>query len=270
VEVNVPPLDGPHDAYNRNALYFECTACLTDQDGKPGIGANLLPGLLSEDYSKLTYLLLRSPSVRLSIWNDNKTDFPWVSGRAYPEGDVSTNVMSGLKKYINMDMAFEPLYEVQPNSGLYAAHFIGRLPILAILAGEMKLGRVTRDNGASERQFVNTSAEVRWKGAFCLLGAILGVLMLLIATVIIWCRHVFVREDDSYLSAARLLKSAMENVKKGSVATGSDIAEHLGENGMRMRYGARKRSRKIEMYVVDLSEDATLPFPRGQYDRVIE
>ncbi|KAF2262562.1 hypothetical protein CC78DRAFT_606095 [Lojkania enalia] len=262
---NITPLDyselsNPPSAYYlgyteklvRNATYFECTTCLTDQKNKPGLGSDVLFGLPSVNASMTAGLLLELGAFE-RVYEDyargNGTSF---SVRQYPGMNKNLHFMNDRDNAVHSGVEENaPRTSVPLEAELYAAHVAARLPILAIIGADSQLPRVTREKGASERPFVNTVLEVRWKRTVAVLASILAGQVIAIAVVKFMCRRVFIRDHDSYLSLARLMKTVMEKKVVGrSTDSGKDLAQFLKDEGVIMRYGTR--SIEDGYYEVDL------------------
>jgi hypothetical protein len=104
------------------------------------------------------------------------------------------------------------------------------------------------------------------------LVGILGVLLLSILVVAVYCRKILIPDRDSYLSVARLLRTAMNTVEHNSTSLGKKLAGCIDEdNEVRMRYGAIRTTRTIdeeEVYKIDLwkEDDFVDDFPEGFYE----
>ncbi|RVD80415.1 uncharacterized protein DFL_008312 [Arthrobotrys flagrans] len=244
-------------ARNRTGTYFECTTCLTDENNRLGIGTDLLHGLAPGNSSYTANLLLFVGTFEIFY------TYSWAASlamRFYSSLGRAPGFLNNLD--VNLTGEF-PRGKVSSYAELYAAHLAARLPLLAIIGAETKLPKVPRDMGASERPFVNVVLEVRWPRAIGVLAAISVGQLVVIAVVIFACRKVFIRDHDSYLSIARLMKTAMEKVEGNSTDTGRELAEHLGNKEVRMRYGTRLKESGI--YEVDLWNDVDKSFPNAMY-----
>ncbi|KAK6496291.1 hypothetical protein TWF481_002316 [Arthrobotrys musiformis] len=240
------------------ATYFECTTCLTSRNNERGIGADVLHGLPPGNTSYLANLLLAlGPSEHYY-----QTDSPdSLLIRRYPSINRIEQFVNALEYEIPVD---QPRADVPVYSELHSANIAARLPILAIMGAEMILPKVTRDGGPSERPFVDVILTVRWSSVIAVLLAIIVGQLLIIIIVILYCRKVLVRDNNSYLSLARLMKSAMEKVDGRSTDTGVELAEYLETKNVRMRYGTRNTD-KAGVYEVDLWNDVKNSFPDGKY-----
>jgi hypothetical protein len=132
------------------------------------------------------------------------------------------------------------------------------------MGAERQLPRVPRERGAAELPFVVTSLEVKWTRAAA--GQLLAV-----AVVFYAARGVPVRDHDSFLSLARLLRTAVNTVEGGSAAGGEELAESIRETaGGGIRYGTRRvgdAETERERREVDLWNDVDGVFVLGEkYD----
>jgi hypothetical protein len=152
---------------------------------------------------------------------------------------------------------------------LHTAHLAARLPILAIMGAERQLPRVPREKGATEQPFIVTSLEVKWARAAGVLAAILAGQLLAVAVVFYASRGVLLRDHDSFLSVARLMRTAVNTIEGGSAAGGKDLAESIRETAGGIRYGTRRvcdAETKRERHEVDLWNDVDCVFCEGDYD----
>jgi hypothetical protein len=155
-----------------------------------------------------------------------------------------------------------PRVEVPMEAKLYAAHLAARLPLLAVIGADIQLPKVTREKGASERPFISVALEVKWRRAVAVLVSLFVGQLIAIAVVKIICRNVFLRDHDSFLSTARLLRTSMQKVEGLSMAPGKEIAEQLYSKDVVLRYGTREKG---DCYELDLCDDSTGRFPDAVY-----
>jgi hypothetical protein len=73
-----------------------------------------------------------------------------------------------------------------------------------------------------------------------------------------------VRDHDSHLAVAVLLRRAVDAAGGRSVDTGEELAARLGKKGVGMRYGTR-RGEGGGWREVDLWDDVEGSFPSGDY-----
>lgn len=153
---------------------------------------------------------------------------------------------------------------------LQAAHVTAWLPLLAIIGAETQLPRGAKDGGAQEQSCLTFAVENKWRRAVGVLVGILGWEILAIILVVRKCRGVPVRDHDSYFAAGRLLRSSLNKIKGGSMATGvelskaldADLARHHDRPGL--RYGWQNAA--DGGYEADLVKTGGgREFPRGPY-----
>ncbi|KAK6507928.1 hypothetical protein TWF481_006349 [Arthrobotrys musiformis] len=242
-----------------HATLYECTTCLSDQNNNPGVGDNLFHGLPAINSTATANLLLVF-GILERVWT--------YTSRYREESGLAIRIYSGKPRFAHFmnDLGAgyirTPPFNNKSESELFAAHLAARLPLFAVMGAETRLPKVARDDGATERLFVNVVVEVRWSRAIGVLIALLVGQLAAIAIVMIVCRKVFVRDHDSCLSIARLLRSAMGKVDGGSVNTGLEIAEYLEAMEVEMMYGSRGEG---DYRVVDLWNDIEKDFPDAVY-----
>jgi hypothetical protein len=253
----------------RNATVFECTTCLNDRDGEPGLGRDLLFNFPVGNLSYASGILLSfGPHDRIYQYSAGM-----FSAKEYGSQEHTMHFINNLNvlryKDVGDDWYRTP---VPAEYELHTAHLAARLPILAIMGAERQLPRVTRDRGASEQPFIVTSLEVKWGRAVAVLAAILAGQLLAVGVVVYASRGLLVRDHDSVLAAARLLRTAVNTVEGGSAARGKELAEGIreaaGPGGI--RYGTRRvrdEEADRERLEVDLWNDVESVFPEGEdYD----
>lgn len=248
-----------HNTENRevsDAALFECYTCTSHNDSMPGLGRVELSD--SMNYSVSNTLQ--------SVGSFEKEAYDGDKGyniRAYP--DVGTNAFASFP-YGQMpgdEESSDSMNSITPEANLYAAHLTARVPLLAVLGAEMRLPKVTRISGASERHFVDVRLRVEIKKTIAVLLCIFGGQVVAIGVVLFYCRNVFIRDYASSLSVARLLKTTMESVEGMSMHTGDEITRYLESKGVLMRYGTRRWGDMISE--VDLWNDVEDEFPVGVY-----
>ncbi|KIW27710.1 uncharacterized protein PV07_07427 [Cladophialophora immunda] len=122
---------------------------------------------------------------------------------------------------------------------------------------------------------------VQWRWAASILGLLPFFQLVALVCVIAWANSAIIR-DDSYLSAARLLRPIVEKLgDKGCLLTGPEIAEELAE--LRVKYGWREPGPDFAFrneidgdvirHVDILDENEGLgrqgPMPAGRYDGLV-
>ena len=196
-----------------------------------------------------------------------------MAGFTYRHYDTSTNTeTTRFIDYINN--LFKDDFEKDwtqvpiPTSWvLDVAHLTARLPILPIIGAQMRLPRILRDPGEPAEPFVLTGLEVKWARAVWILAALMGGQLLMVAVVAFLTRKVPVREHDSYLAVARLMRTAMNTAERGSTAAAEELAESI--RGKLRADGIRYETRMINQRTrcVDLWEDVERKFPKDvKYD----
>ncbi|KAF3941098.1 hypothetical protein ABW19_dt0207094 [Dactylella cylindrospora] len=251
------------DVRKRNATYFECTTCLTDRNNEPGIGPDVLRGIPSENLTKIGNLLIRfSAFERVFAYYAPAPEGYYLYGREYSRRDKLAHFSNYLQTVISEGQS---KFTVTLEDELWVANLVARIPLLAILGAETKLPKTTRDPGASEQLVVNTALEVRWNRAIAVLVSILVGQLLAIIVVTFGCREILLRDHDSYLSIARLLRTLIDQVDGRSAEKGEELAKVLGEE--KVRYGTKLSRENPSVYEVDLSNDVreVFEFPRGEY-----
>jgi len=131
--------------------------------------------------------------------------------------------------------------ELSPETELNATHFTARLPLLAVLGAENVLAKAPRDNSTTEKLFITVALEVRWRRAIAVLVAIFVGQVIAIGVVKYMCWNVFLRDHDSFLALAVLLKTTVGKVQGRSTALGKELASCLDGKGVKMRYGTRDK-----------------------------
>jgi len=98
---------------------------------------------------------------------------------------------------------------------IYVATLVARHPIAAIAYGNEVLPRTPNDFGI---QHVETMLEVKWDKVGITAGIIVAGQILVIASVLYYCRNVYVPED-SYLATADLLKAVLNEIEDENTRT---------------------------------------------------
>lgn len=255
---------------NRNATYYECTTCLTDQNDRPGFGS-LLRNLSAENASYAASVLLHFPLYErvYAFYSIDQSTHDNLGIRLYSSMNKTTHFTNDLGNVVPDDKG-QPRLGVPLQAELYAAHLAARPAILSIIGAERQLPKVTLEPGASVRPYIKTELQVKWARAIGVLVAILIVQLLGMVFVLFICRKVFVRDHNSILDLARLLRTAMKNTEgSSSVAGGEELAKYMenkenNENfeNVRLSYGTREVN---GVYEVDLWSDVQNHFRNGLY-----
>lgn len=268
-----PSYAGQHE---RNATFYECKTCLTDRNNDPGVGSGLLHGFPAENASYAANVLLRiGPFDRVYSFEDTAM----LSVKEYSSQEHSIHFMNriGALKYKDHGEEWFKL-PVPADYELHAARLTARLAILAIIGAQRQLPRMTREHGASEQPFITTILEVKWPRAIAVLtGCLVG--QFLVIVVVYWkCKSVLIRDHDSYLSVARLLRTAMNKIKGISAGSGKDLADALAKELKKpsnaakgpntdLIYGTRQMSKNGQDWLeVDLWTDVPDGFSKTGYD----
>ncbi|RYP01586.1 hypothetical protein DL765_010851 [Monosporascus sp. GIB2] len=258
--------------YERNATFFECTTCLTDRNNNPGVGSDLFHGFPAGNVSYAAGVLLRfGPFDRIYQFEPSSP----LSVKEYSSQEHTMHFINhiGALTY-EKDGEDWFTHSVPAEYELHAAHLAARLPILAIIGAERQLPRVTRENGASERPYITTRVKVRWDRAIGVLAMILVGQLLAVVVVFFSCKGVFIRDHDSFLSVARLLRTAVNTIEGGSADSGKELANRIraetGEGSVGgMRYGTRTKCNEDgrQQVEVDLWHDVDNIFlKKADYD----
>ncbi|KAK4113397.1 hypothetical protein N656DRAFT_616015 [Canariomyces notabilis] len=264
---------------------YECLTCLTEKNHKPGFRSNFFHGCPTENALYAAGIALRIGGgfgvlgsimdSMVSITTEGTGRDDRIAFRRYPiDADSHEFVDEVPEGY--PDIAFESppndwfKYPIHPNDELHVADSTARVPILAFLGAEERLARVTLEKDAFERTFSMTKLEVKWDRAISTLAALLAGQVLVIGVVFWACRGVPIRDHDSYLSVARLLRTAMDSVEGGSSDSGRELAQRIQDeltrraqnedaevSKLEIRYGLRTRPNEDggELAEVDIWSD---------------
>jgi hypothetical protein len=244
-----------------DGTFYECTTCLTDRFGNPGLDPSAFHGFPGKDLPYAAGMLLRYTSFDILDFAVNlamsviaevaDVSRVYYSALSYECRDDDVDFMTDIKalnfkKDANdWDKSPVPLaYE------LGAAHVVARAPILAIVGAERLLPKVLKEAGASERPYITTSLEVKWAQSFGVVAAILAGQLLTIAAVYFYTgKKVLLRDHDSYLAVARLLRTAVSDRPADgyvvrSTDSGEEIARRLqGDAKVKgLKYGTKTNS----------------------------
>ncbi|KAK0707873.1 hypothetical protein B0H67DRAFT_648009 [Lasiosphaeris hirsuta] len=274
------------------ATFYECNVCLGDQTDKAQLSSDAFHGFPAENASYAASMLLRFAAFEpldaldllealftlfLSLFTDDSSDAAsddYYSKKGYACLDSDMDFMSGIAALsLDKDGADWLKTPVPAEYELHAAHLAARVPILAIIGAEQLLPKVLKEQGASERPYITTSLEVKWGRSFGVLGTILAGQLLAVAVVFYTARGVVLRDHDSYLSVARLLRTAVNSLGKdvtgsGSTESGEELARRIQENGgvkqRNIKYGTKRVSKQgsPEVVVVDLWHDVDEDFEK--------
>ncbi|PUU75108.1 hypothetical protein B9Z19DRAFT_1067671 [Tuber borchii] len=111
---------------------------------------------------------------------------------------------------------------------IYVAGLVARLPMATIAYGDQIYPHVPKDRNANLTINVETTLKVKWGRVGIAAGIIVGSQILAIAVVLYYCRNVYVRED-SYLTTAELLNTALNKIDHGSTMTMEELGDALGK-----------------------------------------
>jgi len=239
------------------SFFYECTTCLTSNSGIPGLDTSILSNFNSSRLPYAAGILLRIGP------------FDYFYDYSGPSGEFVARVYSSSSERIHQPQPFElpdtpyyfylePKFHTKPvplNFEIEIAHLVARLPILAIIGAERELPRKTRDpNATSADAYIVTNLKVKWPRAFGILAGLVAGQVLVIGVAAVATRNVPIRDHDSLLSVARLLRTAMEKIEGRSMASGEELAEcierelRLGEG---MRYGTEivdEGTRRVDLW----------------------
>jgi len=109
---------------------------------------------------------------------------------------------------------------------IYVATLVARHPIAAMAYGNELFPRMPRDPAASWTQPVETTLEVKWGRVGMTAGIIVGGQILTIASVLYYCRNVYVPED-SHVATADLLKTVLNEIGDGNTRTAEQLRDAL-------------------------------------------
>jgi len=270
--------------YGKNGTMFECTTCLTDQHGRPlPETVGYFHGMSYEQVECATNALLHAleadtyytqgsyedgiPGMTdwLFLWRDDDVLEDEKSHPVLEKFHEYSELIAGY--YSNPNKSLVPLETLHRKTELYAAHLMARLPILTVMAAEEQLPRVTRDaegeNGKGTDPRITITLSVEWPFVISVLAGINLFQWVAVVAVIWYCRrkNVYMRDEDSYLSVARIRRSSMNQIDGGSGLTGEQLAKVMEKQGIGMRYGARRvdLGRARELYELDMLDEVGYP-----------
>lgn len=249
---------------------FECTTCLSDTNNKPGLGTDIFFGQDPENADTIATLLLNFGAYERVAQAPPR--FGAFAYRFYSSQNMNSHFLNDRESNLDNGATKDaPRVRVPDHAELYAAHLTARVPLLPIIGADSQgqLQKATHEFGASERPFISVVLEVKWtRAAGVLVGIICGQIVA-IAIVKRMCRNIFLRDHDSFLSVARLLRTVTGEVKGRSTETGKELAAALDKELVRkrgdskLRYGTRNRGG--EYYEADMWLDVNNEFPAGLY-----
>ncbi|RYP62383.1 hypothetical protein DL771_009755 [Monosporascus sp. 5C6A] len=218
-----------------DATLYECKSCLVDQSGNPGLDPNTFHGFPAANIQHAIDVLLTAGVS--DAWAQAAVGFSdvlWHRTSAYECQKDDKDFMSDIEA-LSFKNHGKDFYKSAVPLGyeLRAAHVVGRGPILAVAGAEKLLPKVLKEEGASERPYITTSLEVKWARSLGVLGAIFIGQLLAIGVVFSYtAKKVILRDHDSYLAMARLLRTAVDNcpAKGRSTDSGEEIARQLQQN----------------------------------------
>jgi hypothetical protein len=256
------------DPITRNSTFYECRNCLTKRDGTPGIDPDVFFNFPPANLTYASRVLLGFGG--LDTIADNFTISIY---KQHPFWAVVIDLLDGISAPDYLPFGRDQWYlNMSEDWELTAANALARLPSMITIGAEQFLSRIPREEGATEKHYVVTTLEVKWGRAVATLIALTAGQVLTI--VIVWCasRRVLLRDHDSFLAVARLLRTAV-NMSEGvvpasSVASGKALAESIQKSAAppgTIRYGTRRVKSKYE---VDIWDDVDNEFPsprKGTY-----
>jgi len=162
---------------------------------------------------------------------------------------------------------YQNVRKLEDELELYAAHLTARLPVLTVMAADGQLPRMRPDGeGSDDNSRITITLSVEWSRVITVLVAIHVGQLIAVRLAYFYCRNVFMRDSDSYLSVARLLREAMNKVEGGTGLTGQELGKIMGKQGVRMRYGTRRLDFEESLYELDMLDTDEHPvrdhFPR--------
>ncbi|KAL2265713.1 hypothetical protein VTJ83DRAFT_6813 [Remersonia thermophila] len=240
-----------------NQVMYECRTCIAGGHGEPGLAGDVLFNFPASNLSYATF-------VHLSVGASGDDYVRYRSGTLrMRETQVVDLKATGFLEGFTVASPLPSNHSVPLMLELEAAHVAARLPILAILGAQQRLPRVTRERGASERPFVVRSLQVKWREAFIVVAVFQGVQLLAFAVVWWVSRGVPVLDHGSVLVTSRVLRTAMNTIEGGSMASGAELAKSIRREARDIRYGTRKRRCEDgEAYEADLWSDVDNEFPK--------
>jgi hypothetical protein len=256
-------------------ILYECSTCLSEGADKPDTGApQLFPGLpdgMSPFYSRQ---LVRFPTLDVPLFQAVQPSRPGSDPvlesmyfRTFAIEEAPTmDLMQGFAVDIDektLDLAY--IFYVTKESEIMAAEIAARSPVLAVLEAQETVPRMVKHEGDSELPFVIVALEVKWDRVFGILAAILVGLALAVGMTLFWCRNVVLRDQSSFLSLAMLLKKPLEATGARTVDPGDKLARQMQDEGIRMRYGARRKEKSSSVYELALWTDSEGKFYDGKY-----
>jgi hypothetical protein len=230
-------ITGDFSNFTRGISIYECSTCLTDRNHKPGFGSNFFYGCPAENALYAAGMVLRvggrsSAGVSWEYITKGADRDDRITFRRYPINTDSYEfvdwVPEGYPDLVGGTLPNDWFKDpIEQKDELQVAHLTARVPILALLGAQERLPKVTLEKDASERPFITTKLEVKWDRAISTLAALLSGQVLVVGVVFWACRGVPIRDHDSYLSVARLLRTAMSSIGGGSGDSGRELAQRI-------------------------------------------
>ena len=153
--------------------------------------------------------------------------------------------------------------KITPAEELQAAHIAARLPILAVMGAELKFPQTARDGGAAEVRYVVVSLDVKWSRAVAVVAAMAVAMLTAIVATTLFCRGVLLRDENRFLSLARLMRDPISNIGGKSVDSSEQLAA-LRED-MELVYGAKQRPDGYWEVCLAPGKEVVEGFPVGKY-----
>lgn len=249
------------------ATFYECTACLRDQDNR-AVPDTLLfnrystPEATVGAAALLYFGVFGSPPLISSRPNSS-----WpITFSEYPIGTDSTIQPIITEADSRRGLPWNE-NDIALGAELHVANAVARLPIAIVMGAEMQLPRIGKVAGAIERHLNTAILEVRWDRVAGVFIAILAGQVIAVAATIFCCRKVILQDPDNFLPIARLMNTAIKHAEGRSIDATAEIAAQISNGGAKgerrwMRYGTRNRD---GIYKVDLWHDVENNFPEAKY-----
>ena len=146
--------------------------------------------------------------------------------RLFAEPQTRTNPSVGVQRLNFYENGTVGSADERRYYNLYVAALIARLPIAAIVYGNMIFPRIYKDPDAHWTTHVYTTLEVKWVRVGIAAGIIVGSQILVITAIVWYCRTVYVREDSD-LTTAELLKTVLNKIDDGNTMTAKELGDAL-------------------------------------------
>lgn len=255
------------DFNKRNASYFGCTSCLSTSSAHSGSSSEPRAGLSPTVFSELipssnssfaTYMLLGMGTYeRINQYMDPVNLFT----RIYSAMDKQTHLVNyagqGLPSMKTMSDWY--LRPVPIAEEVYVAHLAARLPILGFVGAQRQLPKITKEKGASEKPFIRTVLQVKWRRAMAVMIAINASAVFVILAVYLACRKVMIpnKGRDSPLLTARFLNEFIAG--SSGKTTGVDTMREIAERTKNVRLRYETRGGELGIWPVGGEESRVLP-----------